>query len=1004
MSFKTTLSLVVSLIVSTTLSPVFALNGAFTGSGNSLHKPTAVPQLSSDSLSIRYDSERKTPIFISGQIVKSPSGSQILKKMSISAQKRALCRSFLSKIGPALRIAHPDEELMVTDINEAKIRTSETAHYKIRQKFRGITVLGAEATVHLKGDRADFVGRTISTPDLDIVPSLTAKQVINRALNDLHTNNIEVQKLNPEEQEILEYNEPSAQLVIYPSLESGSAARLAYQVFVRPNMLDWWEFIMDAHTGEILLKYSRTCDVGDTTIIAKDLSDSQRVIHTYLSDKHYLIDASRSMYDPAKSQMPNKLTGAIVTYDYKNKYPSFSSYSLITPTQNGWDPKAVSAHYNASVAYEYYLNIHARNSIDGLGGTIRSFINVADQSGRPLDNAYWNGKGMYYGNGSQVFTSLVKALDVAGHELTHGVIEATAGLRYIGQSGALNESLADIFGCMIDRSNWTIGETVVNPRVYPSHALRDLSDPHNGASKDKQGWQPRTMSEYKKLPNTTAGDNGGVHINSSIPSHAYYLFASVVGKEKAERIFYRTLTTYLSASSQFVDLRIGARLACEELHGKESPEMTALIAAFDSVGILDNTEPFEPVADLPVNPGKECVLLTAAPVAKDGTTLYIADSLFGSLKSISKRPVSFRPSVSDDGSKVLFVSDKKLVALTLSGDTALETIIDSSRVWALCAISRDGRHYAAVREKNDTSIYIGSISDGSVRRYNLNGPADDQAATGAVNSTALEWNLTDDEVIYDVFNSLAGQGSMGLQFWDIGFIRAWDAGPDTFGDGSISKLFNNLGDGLSVGNPTYSKNSPNIIAYELVDNLTHTVSVMTMNMENRKTVTVASTAYPGYPSFSRLDDKIAFSSISSRDTVVSVVKLKDDKQTPVDDPTIVISKMKWPIYFATGVRNLDPTRSRLEMAKRPAKQGLTVFPYKGGLKVTITGAAQTPVRMSIIRADGKIVDQKKIFAIRENVTYLWNSKNSGGGFGGSGIYFIRMETPHGAVVKKMALF
>ncbi len=1000
MALKITLSFVVSLIVSSILSPVFALNGAFIGSGNSLHKPTSAPRIFSDTLTIRYDSERKTPVFISGQIDEFSSGSQNLKKMSVSAQKRAKCQSFLLKIGPTLRIANPEKEFVVTDINEVKTRTSEISHYKVRQRFRGITVLGAEATVHLKGDRAEFLGRTIATPDLDIVPSLSAKQAIDCALNDLLSNKIKVQRFSPEEQEILKYNEPSVQLIIYPFLESDSAARLAYQVLVRPNMLHWWEYIVDAHTGEILFKQNRICNAGDTTVIAKDLNDSMRVIHTYLSDKHYLIDASRSMFDPGKSQIPNKLTGAIVTYDYNNRYPSFSSYNLITSTQSGWDPKAVSAHYNASVAYEYYLNTHGRNSIDGLGGTIRSFINVADQSGGPLDNAYWNGIGMYYGNGSQVFTSLVKALDVAGHELTHGVIEATAGLRYIGQSGALNEALADIFGCMIDRANWTIGETVVNSRLYPSNALRNLADPHNGASRDKQGWQPRNMSEYKKLPNTTAGDNGGVHINSSIPGHAYYLFASVVGKEKAEHVFYRTLTTYLSASSQFVDLRTGARLACEDLHGKESPEMAALIAAFDSVGILDNTEPFKPVADLPVNPGKECVLLTAAPVARDGTTLYIADSSFGSLKSISKRPVSFRPSVSDDGSKVLFVSDKKLVALTLSNDTVTETIIDTSRIWALCAISRDGRHYAAVREKNDTSIYIGSMSDGSVRRYNLNGPSSDQAATGAVNSTALEWNLTDDEVIYDVFNSLAGQGFTGLQFWDIGFLRAWDTDQDTFGDGSISKLFNNLGDGLSVGNPTYSKNSPNIIAYELVDNLTRTVTVMIMNMENRKTVTVASTAYPGYPSFSRLDNKIAFSTISGRDTVVSVVKLKDDKQTPDGQPSIAISKMKWPIYFATGVRNFDPTRTPREIAKRSVKPNLKVFPCNGGLKATIIGAAQSQVRISVIRADGKIIHQKKIKISGESVPYVWNRKSGGG----RGIYLIRMETPQGPVVKKIALF
>ncbi|HLV30215.1 MAG TPA: M4 family metallopeptidase [Chitinispirillaceae bacterium] len=1004
MFFKTTLSLVVSLIVSSTFSPIFALSETFTRSGNSLRKPTSTSQISSDTLSIRYDIERKTPFFISGKIVEPPSGSQVLKKMSAAAQKRALCRSFLSKIGPALRIAHPEDELSVTDIDEAKILTPQTAHFKIRQKYRGITILGAEATVHLKGERADFVGRTIATPDLDIVPSFTANQAIGHVLKDLHNNNIKVQKFSPDEQEFLDYKEPSAQLIVYPSLESGSTDCLAYQIFVRPNMLDWWEYIVDAHTGEFLLKYNRTSHFGDTTVTAKDYSGNQREIHTYLSDKHYLIDASRAMFDPVKSQIPNKLTGAIVTYDYNNKYPSFSSYSLITPTHNGWDPKAVSAHYNSSAAYEYYLNTHGRNSINGLGGTIRSFINVADQSGWPLDNAYWNGKGMYYGNGSQLFTSLVNAIDVAAHELTHGVIETTAGLRYIGQSGALNESMADIFACMVDRSNWTIGETVMRPGVYPTNVLRDLSNPHNGARKGEQGWQPKNMSEYKKLPNTTTGDNGGVHVNNSIPSYAYYLFATEVGKEKAERIFYRTLTTYLSASSQFADLRIGARLACEDLHGKESAEMTALMAAFDSVGILEDTEPFTPVADLPVNTGKEYVLLTAAPAARDGTTLYIADSLFGSLKSVSKRPVSFRPSVSDDGSKVLFVSNKRLVSLTLNGDIATETIIDSSRVWALCAISRDGRHYAAVREENDTSIYIGSMSDGSVRRYNLNGPVEQQVATGAVNSTALEWNLTDDEVIYDVFNSLQAQGSSGLQFWDIGFLRSWDAEPDTFGDGSISKLFNNLGDGLSVGNPTYSKNSPNIIAYELVDNLTYTVTVMTMNMENRKTVAVAPTEYPGYPSYSRLDDKLAFSTISGRDTVISVVKLKDDKQTPVGEPTIAISKMKWPVYFATGLRNPDPTRSRSDMVKRPSKPGLSVVPYKGRLKMTITGVAQSQVRISIIRADGKIVDKKMIFATRENVPYIWNSKNAGGGFVGSGIYFIRMETPHGAVVKKIAIF
>jgi hypothetical protein len=715
------------------------------------------------------------------------------------------------------------------------------------------------------------------------------------------------------------------------------------------------------------------------------------------------------MFNATKSQIPNKLTGAIVTYDYQNKYPATSSFNLISSSQNTWDSKAVSAHYNATLAFEYYRTTHSRNSIDGNGGTIRSFINVADENGRGMDNAYWNGKGMYYGNGSTLFTPLAGALDVAGHEMTHGVVEATAALRYIGQSGALNESLADIFGCMIERQNWTIGESIIRSGSS-SKSLRSLSNPHNGVTKGRSGWLPQSMSEYQKLPNTSAGDNGGVHVNCGITNYAYYLFASVVGKEKAERVFYRTLTTYLSASSQFADLRIGSRLACEEIYGKGSLEDSALVSAFDSVGILDNTKPFEHIADLPVNPGKEFVLLTAAPAASDGTTIYIADSAFGSLKSISKRPVKFRPSISDDGKKILFVSgDGKLISLDLNGTTATESVIDSSKIWALCALSRDGLHYAAVRTKNDTAIYIGNMSGGPMRKYNLNGPSDNNshAVTGAVNSTALEWNFTGDEVVYDVYNSLSGQGGMGLTFWDIGFLRSWDLDSNKFGDGEVNKLFSNLGDGVSVGNPTFSKNSPNIIAYENIDNTTGMTTVMTMNMENRKNIAVATPSFPGYPSYSKRDDKIAFSTVNGSDTVISVVKVKADKQTADGSPTVAIRKMKWAIYFANGTRALIPTNRQQQVAKQSpfvSKPDLVILQSHNGLMATIAGAKHIPVHISIVRVDGKAIYRETVFPNSDRVPYSWSGKTPSGSSFGHGMYLVRMETSRGAVAKKMFIF
>ncbi len=986
-------------------SLAYALSSNFKIPNHSLKKQS-VPLTSSNTLTIRYDSKRNTPIFISGKITDDQPASSSLKKADFSAAQEKRCHEFLSQISRVLKISNSEEELILNK-NEEDTSSYTVTHYKIHQKYRGIRVLGAEATVHLHSDHAEFVGRTIATPKVSPTPTLSKEQAIALATADLKKDDIVLTEFTPEEKAFLDYDKPDCELIIAPSLETGSADCLAYQVLIRPDMIAWWEYLIDAKTGEIKLKYNRTCNAGDATANVRDLLGTQRFIHTYQTDKFYMIDASRPMFNASQSQIPNKLTGAIVTYDYLNRYPATSSFNLITSTNNTWDAKAVSAQYNASVAYEYYRTTHGRNSINGKGGSVLSFINVAEQNGASMDNAYWNGRGMYYGNGSRVFNSLAAGLDVAGHELTHGVVEATAALRYVGQSGALNESFADIFGCMIERQNWKMGETVVKPGVYPSNAMRDLSNPHNGTTRGKQGWQPQNMQEYQNLPNTNAGDNGGVHVNNSIPNYAYYLFATAVGKEKAEKVFYKTLTSYLSASSQFADLRIGTRLACEELYGKESAECKSLATAFDSVGIFDNTQPFDHAEDIPVNPGKEYVLLTAAPPASDGTTLYIADSAFGSLKGISKRKLEFRPSVSDDGKTVLFVSsDKKIIALTLNGTNATEKVIDSVHTWSRCAISRDGQQYAAVREVNDTSIYIGKMRGGSLQRFSLNGPANSsQGVSGAVMSTALEWNFKGDDVIFDVYNSLSGPNGTRLTNYDIGFLRGWDPDSNSFGDGDVSKLFNNLAEGISVGNPTFSKNSPNIIAYENIDDYTGSVSVITMNMENRKTVTIANVAFPGYPSYSKRDDKIAYSTINGTDTVVSIVKVKSDKQTVDGSSSIAIRKMKWAVYFAMGSRQMTPVYQKTpSVASGASKLGITVLSSKSDIRTMISGALNLPVRICISRADGRVVHSERIFSEAEKVPYYWSGVTKKGNKVSPGVYFMRIETSRQAAVTRIPYF
>ena len=130
--------------------------------------------------------------------------------------------------------------------------------------------------------------------------------------------------------------------------------------------------------------------------------------------------------------------------------------------------------------------------------------------------------------------------------MSHGVIEKSANLRYEGESGALSESFADIFGVMMDRDDWTIGEQVVNTDVFPSGNLRSMEDPKQGGA---QG-QPRHVSEQY----LGSDDNGGVHINSGICNYAFFLFATAVGKDVAEKVYYRALTNYFIIRFQFRSL------------------------------------------------------------------------------------------------------------------------------------------------------------------------------------------------------------------------------------------------------------------------------------------------------------------------------------------------------------------------------------------------------------------------------------------------------------------
>ncbi len=240
--------------------------------------------------------------------------------------------------------------------------------------------------------------------------------------------------------------------------------------------------------------------------------------------------------------------------------------------------------------WEFYFNIFGRNSVDNLGLLLKHYINYGNTQ-EDMDNAMWDGDEMVYGDGDgKVFGSFTNDIDIIGHELTHGVTQYESNLAYHNQSGALNESLSDVFGIMIKqkmlkldakKSNWLIGENVLLGNQY---ALRSMKAPgtayvnHPDLGTDPQ---PATMNNFVKLPDTRIGDNGGVHYNSGIPNFAFYVTAFNIGGnawEKAGRIWYDAMTDKnLNINATFENFKNLTILKATTLFGKNSIEEKATI-------------------------------------------------------------------------------------------------------------------------------------------------------------------------------------------------------------------------------------------------------------------------------------------------------------------------------------------------------------------------------------------------------------------------------------------
>jgi Zn-dependent metalloprotease len=249
------------------------------------------------------------------------------------------------------------------------------------------------------------------------------------------------------------------------------------------------------------------------------------------------------------------------------------------------------AYDGLGATYALYLDAYGRRSVDDADRPLPATVHY----GRDYDNAFGNGERMVFGDGDgELFQRFTIAVDVIGHELTHAVTEQTTGLAYQGQSGALNESVSDVFGSLVKQralgqdaaaADWLIGAGLFTDRVE-GVALRSMKAPGTAYDDDVLGRDPQPV-HLRDLVETT-DDNGGVHINSGIPNHAFYLAATAIGGHAWEvtgRIWYDTLVA--GGLSSTADFAAFAAVTVRSAQGRFGPaEEQAVRTAWEAVGVV----------------------------------------------------------------------------------------------------------------------------------------------------------------------------------------------------------------------------------------------------------------------------------------------------------------------------------------------------------------------------------------------------------------------------------
>lgn len=501
---------------------------------------------------------------------------------------------------PATEIFERLRQPLKMGVNDGwKLRRSDKdkldfTHYRYDQTYAGVRVEQGEYLVHERSGRVESVnGMWIDGIEINTTPAITEAAALNYAMVYTGATSFRWQDAG-EEAHIKEIkNDPNA--TWYPKGElvivcANNDVRkrdlhLAWKLDIYALSPASRKYIfVDAQTGAVVSVKERMHDIDVPASGTTMYSGSQNFTCDQVSSNSYrLRETARGL--GIRTLDANNSTNTAGATDFTNATATW------TTTAND-DDAARDAHWGAEQTYDYYWNVHGRNGLDNAGFQMISYVHY--DSG--LDNAYWDGSSMSYGDGSQSpggFNPLV-SIDVCGHEFSHGVTEFTCNLVYQDESGAMNESFSDIMGTAIEfyakpsSADFLIGEEIT---VNANSALRNMQNPN-------QYGDPDTYTGTNWY--TGAADNGGVHTNSGVRNKWFYIMCqgetgtndlgdsynvTGLGVTTSAAICFRGQTVYLVSTSEYADCRVADIQSAIDIHGACTPEVITTTNAWYAVGV-----------------------------------------------------------------------------------------------------------------------------------------------------------------------------------------------------------------------------------------------------------------------------------------------------------------------------------------------------------------------------------------------------------------------------------